>query len=126
MWHSEMYGYVFAAAQVGVTHKVRRCDVMRRAALSVPNSPSPNPNPNPSTPTPPPTHHSHPRLVKVRRDVMLYPGYQPFLGRAPMVLHYGSEFTVDGAYFNKVFTCLYGPCRHGLPTSCYTYHAMPT
>ena len=23
MWHSEMYGYVFAAAQVGVTHKAR-------------------------------------------------------------------------------------------------------
>ena len=22
MWHSEMYGYVFAAAHVGVTHKV--------------------------------------------------------------------------------------------------------
>ena len=59
MWHSEMYGYVFAAAQVGVTHKVRR-------------------------------------------DVMLYPGYQPFLGRPPMVLHYGSDFTVDGAYFNKM------------------------
>ena len=51
---------------------------------------------------------------------MLYPGYQPFLGRAPMVLHYGSDFTVDGAYFNKVFTCLCRPCRHGLPTSCYT------
>ena len=27
MWHSEMYGYVFAAATVGVTHRVRR-DVM--------------------------------------------------------------------------------------------------
>ena len=26
-WHSEMYGYVFAAAIVGVTHRVRR-DVM--------------------------------------------------------------------------------------------------
>ena len=54
MWHSEMYGYVFAAAEVGVAHKVRR-------------------------------------------DVMLYPGYQPFMGRAPMVLHYGSDYTVDGA-----------------------------
>ena len=39
MWHSEMYGYVFAAAQVGVTHKVRR----RRAALG-------------SGPEPPPSH----------------------------------------------------------------------
>ena len=26
-----------------------------------------------------------------------------------MVLHYGSDFTVDGAYFNKVFTWLYRP-----------------
>ena len=59
MWHSEMYGYVFAAAEVGVTHKVRR-------------------------------------------DVMLYPGYQPFMGRGPRVLHYGSDYTVDGAYFNKM------------------------
>ena len=41
-WHTEMYGYVFAAAQVGVTHRIRR-------------------------------------------DVMLYPGYSPYLGRPPMV-----------------------------------------
>ena len=26
-WHTEMYGYVFAAAKVGVTHRIRR-DVM--------------------------------------------------------------------------------------------------
>ena len=58
-WHSEMYGYVFAAAEVGVTHRVRR-------------------------------------------DVMLYPGYQPFLGRGPHILHYGSDFTVKGIYFNKM------------------------
>ena len=49
MWHSEMYGYVFAAAQVGVTHKVRH-DVSR--------CPSPHPPPLLS---PPP--HSHRRLV---------------------------------------------------------------
>ena len=55
-------------------------------------------------PLPHPTHPtSTSAFVKVRRDVMLYPGYQPFLGRAPMVLHYGSDFTVDGAYFNKVY-----------------------
>ena len=61
-WHSEMYGYVFAAAEVGVTHHVRR-------------------------------------------DVMLYPGYQPFLGRGPNILHYGSDYTVPqsgGIYFNKM------------------------
>ena len=62
-WHSEMYGYVFAAAEVGVTHHVRR-------------------------------------------DVMLYPGYQPWLGRGPNILHYGSDYTVkhDGheVYFNKM------------------------
>lgn len=117
MWHSEMYGYVFAAAQVGVTHKVRR----RRAALgSGPEPPPPPPPPQPTSLPPQPTSLTPTRLVKVRRDVMLYPGYQPFLGRAPMVLHYGSDFTVDGAYFNKVFTCLCRPCRRGLPTSCYT------
>ena len=56
---------------------------------------------------------------------MLYPGYQPFLGRAPMVLHYGSDFTVDGAYFNKVFTCL---CRPMPPwaTHIVLHRAMPT
>ena len=60
MWHSEMYGYVFAAALVGVTHRVRR-------------------------------------------DVMLYPGYQPFLGAPPAILHYGSDYTTVGnAYFNKM------------------------
>ena len=59
-WHSEMYGYVFAAGEVGVTHHVRR-------------------------------------------DVMLYPGYQPFLGRGPKILHYGSDYTTaDGIYFNKM------------------------
>mmetsp|Transcript_51151 Transcript_51151/g.167196 ORF Transcript_51151/g.167196 Transcript_51151/m.167196 type:complete len:479 (-) Transcript_51151:153-1589(-) len=59
MWHSEMYGYVFAAATVGVTHRVRR-------------------------------------------DVMLYPGYEPFLGRAPPILHYGADYTLGRAYFNKM------------------------
>eukprot|EP00900_Chrysochromulina_parva_P004229 jgi/Chrpa1/13807/Chrysochromulina_OHIO_Genome00021896-RA len=69
MWHSEMYGYVFAAAEVGVTHHVRR-------------------------------------------DVMLYPGYQPWLGRGPNILHYGSDYTVKHVppgngighevYFNKM------------------------
>lgn len=65
-WHSEMYGYVFAAAAVGVTHHTRR-------------------------------------------DVMLYPGYKPWLARAPKILHYGSDYTVshqDGGtgsvYFNKM------------------------
>mmetsp|Transcript_6357 Transcript_6357/g.20254 ORF Transcript_6357/g.20254 Transcript_6357/m.20254 type:complete len:366 (-) Transcript_6357:813-1910(-) len=70
MWHSEMYGYVFAAATVGVTHRVRR-------------------------------------------DVMLYPGYEPFLGRAPPILHYGADYTLgrpafepgekaSKIYFNKM------------------------
>mmetsp|Transcript_2166 Transcript_2166/g.3590 ORF Transcript_2166/g.3590 Transcript_2166/m.3590 type:complete len:606 (+) Transcript_2166:33-1850(+) len=58
-WHSEMYGYVFAAAEVGVTHRVRR-------------------------------------------DVMLYPGYQPWFGRSPSILHYGSDYTVSEVYFNKM------------------------
>ena len=44
MWHSEMYGYVFAAAEVGVTHRIRR-------------------------------------------DVMLYPAYEPYLGRLPYIMH---------------------------------------
>lgn len=58
-WHTEMYGYVFAAAQVGVTHRIRR-------------------------------------------DVMLYPGYEPYLGRPPSIMHYGSDYTVGSAYFNKM------------------------
>lgn len=62
-WHSEMYGYIFAAAEVGVTHHVRR-------------------------------------------DVMLYPGYQPWLGLGPNILHYGSDFTLkhgsQTVYFNKM------------------------
>ena len=58
-WHGEMYGYVFAAAEAGVTHRIRR-------------------------------------------DVMLYPGYEPYLGRAPSIMHYGSDFTLGRAYFNKM------------------------
>ena len=54
-----MYGYVFAAATVGVTHRVRR-------------------------------------------DVMLYPGYQPWLGVGPAILHYGADYRALGVYFNKV------------------------
>ena len=63
MWHSEMYGYVFAAAEVGVTHRVRR-------------------------------------------DVMLYPGYEPYMGKGPAIMHYGSDYTVHSSgvnyYFNKM------------------------
>ena len=58
-WHGEMYGYVLAAAEVGVTHSIRR-------------------------------------------DVMLYPGYEPYLGRAPTIMHYGSDFHLGRAYFNKM------------------------
>jgi len=58
-WHGEMYGYVFAAAIVGVTHRIRR-------------------------------------------DVMLYPGYEPHLGRAPMIMHYGAAYQLGKAYFNKM------------------------
>ena len=36
-WHGEMYGYVFAAAEVGVTHRVRE---VRAAALPYPAPPS--------------------------------------------------------------------------------------
>ena len=50
MWHSEMYGYVFAAAQVGVTHKVRH-DASR---CSPPPTHTPPPLP-PSPPHPTPT-----------------------------------------------------------------------
>ena len=54
MWHSEMYGYVFAAAQVGVTHKVRH-DASRC---------SPPPHTHTTTPPPLPTPpHSHRRSV---------------------------------------------------------------
>ena len=50
MWHSEMYGYVFAAAQVGVTHKVRH-DASR---CPPPPTHTPPPLP-PSPPHPTPT-----------------------------------------------------------------------
>jgi len=39
---------------------------------------------------------------RIRRDVMLYPGYEPYLGRAPMIMHYGSDFKLGKAYFNKM------------------------
>ena len=58
-WHTEMYGYVFAAAEVGVTHRIRR-------------------------------------------DVMLYPSYAPYLGRPPLIMHYGSDYTLGKTYFNKM------------------------
>lgn len=53
------YGYIFGAAEVGVTHRIRR-------------------------------------------DVMLYPGYDPYLGRPPTIMHYGSDFKLGNAYFNKM------------------------
>jgi len=58
-WHTEMYGYVFAAATVGVTHRIRR-------------------------------------------DVMLYPGYAPHMGRPPMIMHYGAEYKIGRTIFNKM------------------------
>ena len=35
---------------------------------------------------------------------MLYPGNPPFLGRAPSIMHYGSDYTFGNrkAYFNKM------------------------
>ena len=39
---------------------------------------------------------------RIRRDVMLYPGYEPYLGRPPMIMHYGSDFKLGDAYFNKM------------------------
>ena len=78
MWHSEMYGYVFAAAEVGVTHRVRVC---RRGS-------------NPTLASGGFCILGSCRLicytyvVLVRqRDVMLYPGYEPFMGRGPAILH---------------------------------------
>lgn len=50
-WHSEMYGYVFAAAEEGMRHVVVR-------------------------------------------DLMLYPGYVPYLNRPPTLLHYGADYKV--------------------------------
>ena len=61
-----MYGYVFAAAIVGVTHRVRR-------------------------------------------DVMLYPGYEPNMGRGPHIFHYGSDYTykLDAAHsFAAALRCV--------------------
>lgn len=39
---------------------------------------------------------------RVRRDVMLYPGYELYMGRPPAIMHYGADYTVYGAYFNKM------------------------
>lgn len=50
-WHSEMYGYVFAAAEEGMIHHIRK-------------------------------------------DLMLYPGYIPFLGISPTILHYGADYII--------------------------------
>ena len=33
---------------------------------------------------------------------MLYPGYEPYLGRPPMIMHYGAAYTLGAAYFNKM------------------------
>ena len=33
---------------------------------------------------------------------MLYPGYEPYLGRPPMIMHYGAAYTLGKAYFNKM------------------------
>ena len=73
LWQAEMYGYIFAAARVGVSHVVRR-------------------------------------------DTMLYPGYDPTGGMLPAILHYGADYTIEAdesdasaaapgekeVYFNKM------------------------
>ena len=33
---------------------------------------------------------------------MLYPGYEPHLGRPPFIMHYGADYTLGRAYFNKM------------------------
>lgn len=39
---------------------------------------------------------------RVRRDVMLYLGHEPYLRRQPAMLHYGNDYTVRNVYFNKL------------------------
>jgi hypothetical protein len=58
-WHAEMYGYIFAASQLNISHVVTK-------------------------------------------DVMLYPGYEPYLQRQPYILHYGIDYTVKNVLFNKM------------------------
>ena len=71
MWHSEMYGYVFAAAEVGVTHRISR-------------------------------------------SVMLYPGYVPYMGRGPNILHYGSDYKMPGyTAADGSEPCVGGRCLEG-------------
>lgn len=59
MWHSEMYGYAFAAGDARVLHSSRR-------------------------------------------DVMLYPGYDVYMGRGPRILHYGTDYRIGDLTFNKM------------------------
>ena len=59
-WHGEMYGYVFAAAEVGVTHRVREV----RAALPRPAPPSLR-----SRLAPPMTHQAPPAPTTPHRPV---------------------------------------------------------
>ena len=79
MWHSEMYGYVFAAATVGVTHRVRR-DVMLY--------PGRGPKPLAARCEPASGHTARPA-----------DRYEPFLGRAPPILHYGADYTLGRPAF---------------------------
>ena len=62
MWHSEMYGYVFAAAQVGVTHKARTSPLDETLC----------PGSGPETPSPPNSPHLHLRVCQgaSRRDAL--------------------------------------------------------
>ncbi|XP_044465492.1 peptidyl serine alpha-galactosyltransferase-like [Mangifera indica] len=57
-WISEMYGYSFGAAEVGLRHKIND-------------------------------------------NLMIYPGYTPREGIAPILLHYGLPFTVGNWSFSK-------------------------
>ena len=118
-----MYGYVFAAAEVGVTHRSLEAEYayscIRTSAREDTYSAVFGRIPLYSL-------YSHPsysrgalktlhstripalRLVysarrhRIRRDIMLYPGYEPHLGRPPSIMHYGADYTLGRAYFNKM------------------------
>lgn len=46
----------------------------------------------------------------VREELMLYPGYEPFMGSPPSILHYGTDYVVramPGEPANFTFNKMY-------------------
>lgn len=131
-WHSEMYG-----TKAWRERTTRGRSPRQRLALSPAASPL-TPSSSPRCPLPmlpaarapvlPPAGYVFAAAEEglqhvVRRDVMLYPGYVPFLNAAPSILHYGTDYSVKARPV-KGAEALRPPEGHGIDPLDFYFNKM--